>query len=302
MMTKYIYIIGSGHSGSTLLDLILGAHSQIFSIGEIKQFEKYIRERKLCTCGRVVTECSFWSEVRNEILQKKQIDIFKEPEKFPLQFDSKKNSFFDKLQYFLVIAAAGNKAVYALINLFTKREKQIVSNLLCIYDAAGKTSGKSIVVDSSKTPLVMKWLWLNNPKEFKIIYLVRDGRGVLASNLRKNKKLKNAITEWANTHKLIRLLFKKISENQYLKIKYESICENPEREIKLICDFVGVRFESQMLNYTSRVLHNIDGNRMRFSTSNEIKLDEKWKKDLDSYSLLVFDKFGKQVNLSIGYE
>jgi hypothetical protein len=301
-MTKYIYIIGSGHSGSTLLDLILGTHSQIFSIGEIKQFEKYIRERKLCTCGKVVTECSFWSEVRSEILQKKRIDIFKEPEKFPLQFDSEKKSFFDRLRYFLVIAAAGNKTVYALVNLFTKREKQIVSNLLCIYDTARKIIRKNIIVDSSKNPLVMKWLWLNSPKEFKIIYLVRDGRGVLASNLRKNKKLKNAITEWANTHKLIGLLFRKISKEHYLKIKYESICQNPEREIKLICDFIGVRFEPQMLNYTSRVLHNIDGNRMRFSTSNEIKLDEKWKKDLDSYSLLVFDKLGKQVNLSIGYE
>jgi bifunctional enzyme CysN/CysC len=37
MKTKVIYIIGSAHSGSTLLDLILGTHSRIAGVGEVNE-------------------------------------------------------------------------------------------------------------------------------------------------------------------------------------------------------------------------------------------------------------------------
>lgn len=32
---RLIYIVGTAHSGSTLLDLILNAHPQIVSVGEL---------------------------------------------------------------------------------------------------------------------------------------------------------------------------------------------------------------------------------------------------------------------------
>lgn len=35
MEIRVIYVTGKGHSGSTLLDLILGNHSQIESVGEL---------------------------------------------------------------------------------------------------------------------------------------------------------------------------------------------------------------------------------------------------------------------------
>ena len=35
---KVVFIMGAGHCGSTLLDLIVGSHSNAFSLGEFKQF------------------------------------------------------------------------------------------------------------------------------------------------------------------------------------------------------------------------------------------------------------------------
>lgn len=55
---KLIYILGSGHSGSTLTDLILGSHSSIESVGELFQLPEYVSpdsnradDRRICTCG-----------------------------------------------------------------------------------------------------------------------------------------------------------------------------------------------------------------------------------------------------------
>ena len=70
---KIAYITGLGRSGSTLLDLILAAHSQAFSVGEVKTLNRYTaasaterndNPRQSCTCGAdSVWVCPVWSQV-----------------------------------------------------------------------------------------------------------------------------------------------------------------------------------------------------------------------------------------------
>ncbi len=51
------FIAGAGHSGSTLLGLILGSHSAVFYGGEIKKYQS--GPKRLCRrCG---PDCSIWS-------------------------------------------------------------------------------------------------------------------------------------------------------------------------------------------------------------------------------------------------
>ena len=45
-----IYITSRGHSGSTLLAHLLGAHPFIVGVGEIKMLSQDKDERKLCSC------------------------------------------------------------------------------------------------------------------------------------------------------------------------------------------------------------------------------------------------------------
>ena len=62
-MTKYVYICSAGHSGSTLLDLLLGSHSRIASLGEIDQLSKNIALNTLCACGEPVRSCVLWRDI-----------------------------------------------------------------------------------------------------------------------------------------------------------------------------------------------------------------------------------------------
>jgi len=39
-----VFIVGSGHSGSTILDRLSGHHSQAFSIGEIVNFHYELKK------------------------------------------------------------------------------------------------------------------------------------------------------------------------------------------------------------------------------------------------------------------
>ena len=45
-MVKVIFIASLSHSGSTLLDLMLNAHPQVASVGELKQLGRFARLEK----------------------------------------------------------------------------------------------------------------------------------------------------------------------------------------------------------------------------------------------------------------
>lgn len=45
-MHTLVYILGAGHSGSTLLDMLLNAHSDTGGLGEISAIHRYLGQRE----------------------------------------------------------------------------------------------------------------------------------------------------------------------------------------------------------------------------------------------------------------
>jgi hypothetical protein len=68
-VVKVIFIASLSHSGSTLLDLMLNAHPEVASVGELKQLGRFARLEKpnrqlRCTCGaESLLSCKFWTRV-----------------------------------------------------------------------------------------------------------------------------------------------------------------------------------------------------------------------------------------------
>lgn len=68
---RVIYIAGTSHSGSTLLDLMLNAHPAILSAGEVLKLNRQLGIKNArkgthaqCSCGAPsLWECRFWSGV-----------------------------------------------------------------------------------------------------------------------------------------------------------------------------------------------------------------------------------------------
>jgi hypothetical protein len=66
---KVIFVASLSHSGSTLLDLMLNAHPDVVSVGELKQLGRFARSEKPrpqlnCTCGaESLMSCDFWGGV-----------------------------------------------------------------------------------------------------------------------------------------------------------------------------------------------------------------------------------------------
>lgn len=68
-MKKLVFIASLSHSGSTILDLILGGHSRFVGLGEIVRVLRpgptgLEKTRKLlCSCNKEMDQCVFWGKV-----------------------------------------------------------------------------------------------------------------------------------------------------------------------------------------------------------------------------------------------
>ena len=78
-MTKYVFICSHRHSGSTLLDLILGSHSKIESLGEISFLSQDLALNTPCSCGTPVRQCKVWSRVVERLSATTGLDIMANP-------------------------------------------------------------------------------------------------------------------------------------------------------------------------------------------------------------------------------
>src|SRR3954453_3522671 len=64
MKKKIIYIAGYSRSGSTILDIMLSSHPEIFGTGELGNLFDYWSEGiRTCTCEQIYNRCPFWKNL-----------------------------------------------------------------------------------------------------------------------------------------------------------------------------------------------------------------------------------------------
>jgi len=63
---KVVLIAGSGHGGTTILNMILGQHPDIFATGKLRDFPDggLFVDDNVCSCGEAAAACPFWADVR----------------------------------------------------------------------------------------------------------------------------------------------------------------------------------------------------------------------------------------------
>src|SRR3954453_10920734 len=64
----YLYIMSRPHSGSTILDILLGGSARITGCGEVVLgLRRHGDGVYACSCGQLLDACPFWREVRGRI-------------------------------------------------------------------------------------------------------------------------------------------------------------------------------------------------------------------------------------------
>lgn len=307
---KAIYICSTGHSGSTLLDMILGSHPQIGSLGEVVMLPMDMDLHTKCTCDADINTCDVWSKVISTLSSQYGVDFRLKPELLDLGFVG---SSFRKASYMKFGYVYRGRAL-RLTRSFLLRHFSVFSELVFsmnakqidktvkVYEAFAKVANKDVVVDSSKVYLRAIELYRKMEAGLKTIFLVRDGRAVTASYMRHGFSLQASVDVWLNHNsRSLPLLHKYINEKDFMVLRYEDLITNPERELKRICQLVGIEYQEAMLDFTSTLHHNVSGNNIRFLKSSKLVLDEKWRKVLSSEQLAYFENRAGSMNRQFGY-
>lgn len=252
---KIILIVSCGYSGSTLLDLILGSHSDIIGLGELKDFDLCLDSNQLCTCWKLHSRCPFWNTVRQKIAHR-------------------------------------NEGLSFRINPPGVSSAEILNRTIEVYSAIHHVSSTNFLVDSSKGPDRARLLQESGQIESYIIHLIRDGRGVAFSYVKRGESFKSAASHWVELNLRILAWLRGTNVPPHITVRYEELATQADNVVSNVCRFLGVSWEPSMLFYRDGEHHNISGNHMRFLRSRafeKLYVDVEWKSRLTADQLAIFN-------------
>ena len=244
-----LLIRGLGHSGSTLLDLILGAHPSVVGLGEASrvllsssadEFASYQLNdwrsvyNKPCTCGSMLDECELWSRF------------------FSNWPNRRKESFED--EFSRLISPLSSQSIDWIVESYQSDER-----LLDLHRSV---------------------------RPVRVIHLTRDVRSWIHSEARRGVTRfgRGRSVGWRGLQRWVRVnwkLEKKLRQSslQSFRLGYEELALAPEASLKLLCDWLKIDFCWDMMqpkDFSSS--HIIAGNRMRYLAGrrNRIEYDGAW--------------------------
>ena len=253
-MAGLLLIRGLGHSGSTILDLALGAHPRMVGLGEAvrilqrpqpgedhrgpAQLRQDLKHQRLCTCGKVAAACPVWGDL---------LEWLPSHDHLPLA---------DKL---LELLAAVER------------------------NASDQNGRLDWVVESYQDDLDTPGLDLAG-REIRILYLVRDVRSWVHSRTRDARKKGEllpgllSLGRWWRANRRFQRQFNQCGKPVFV-LGYEEFALAPEQTLTRLCDWLGVAFAPAMLHPGPvSKSHILAGNRMRFDPSKtaQISYDSDW--------------------------
>jgi Sulfotransferase family len=275
-----LFVVGSGRSGSTLLDLLLGQIGGFFSTGELHSlWWAGILEGRRCGCGLSVNDCPVWRGV----IARSSADGL--PRSDALRVTRLQRSVPGPVGAWFL--AHGRGRPREDLDRYGRR-------LVETYRGIAEASGARVVVDSSKHPGVGALLpRLAGIRPF-FVHLVRDPRGVAHSWRRRKPATDRYGTlemerfyagasagRWVLEQAAGRALCR-ANPGSSLEMRYEDLARDPTREVGRILAMVGEDPSRAAVLGADHVdlqtTHTVSGNPVRLQAGPvQIAMDDEWR-------------------------
>jgi hypothetical protein len=320
---RLAYLLAASHSGSTLLAMLLGAHPDIVTVGELKATNLGDPDRYRCSCGTLIRECGFWRDVSAAMaargvpfdITRAGTDILSPP-----------SPYLRRLLRPLHRGWAAERARDAALSLSPAWHAHLahfqeVNGALvrCL----GDLRGRKVVVDSSKVGMRLKYLLRNPALDVSVVRLVRDGRAVALTymdpahfadakdpSLREGGKggdraaerlpMLAAAREWRRSNEEAEAILAGLPSSRALVIRYEDLCRDPSAVLDRVAAHLGLPALGDRWKLRG-FEHHVVGNGMRLDTTTEVRLDERWRETLGPDDLAAFDSVAGAMNRRLGY-
>lgn len=226
MYTGPLFIVGVSRSGTKLLRDLLNNNENVFLTDSethfIPYFLRYLGDKNFKSI--IELKKSFYSE-----LVKTSFYLRKSKDGIELSFKE-----FDRI-------TQNSQNLQSLIEIVLKYYSvKPEYNINCSQN----------IIWGDKTPSYLYEIELLKKyfPQAKFIHMIRDPRDVSLSFQKSwGKNLFSSAHKWNTSLNITNSKIPKLV-NDYLEIKYENLTANPISEMKSVCNFIGINFESSMLN------------------------------------------------------
>jgi hypothetical protein len=298
-MRKLIYILGVANCGSTLLTKLLGAHSQVATVGELKAQKIADVNTYRCGCGTIIAQCQFWKAVQAACARKglsiNLADLGTHFERgTPLQrkimHTPVRGPLFEALRN---VALRTYPGLHPLMS-------RILETNATLMDAICEVQRKEVFLDGSKDPTRLIYFQQSRRFDLKAIHLVRDGRAVACSYKKKGiTDFGYCIQSWKSKALECARASHAFASTELMCLRYEDLCQDVPGTLTSLTEFIGLPREE--FGCGLDVEQHIIGHNMRLSTGRQISVREEWKELLSEQELAAFDAEGSQVNALYDY-
>jgi hypothetical protein len=324
-MIRLTYILAASHSGSTLLAMLLGAHPDVCTVGELKWTSMGDVDQYRCSCGELIKKCGFWTGVR-ETMRDKGLEF--EFDNVRTDVKASASPFERRLLSPLhrgPLLERIRDAALALSPGWAQRLRAHQARNRALMETVLNRTGRDVLVDSSKVGIRLKYLLRIPDVDIRIVRMIRDGRAValtytdpagfadtsnpalkgggsgdVASREHLRLPMQRAAREWRRSNEEAASILQELPTSQWTTLRYEDLCARPEEELRRLFTFIGVDPGKSRMDFRSTD-HHVVGNGMRFDTTTEIRIDERWRKVLGPGDLETFASVAGSLNRGLGY-
>jgi hypothetical protein len=303
---RYAYVVGAGHSGSTLVSFLLNTHPSVLSIGEMHAPSFVWRDTgfKMCSCGSPIKGCPFFRAMAGRFEAE---GASFDPEGWDLQVRPYGNALLDRL-------AAGSLRHTALesvrdalawnlpgpggrLRALAEANRRFVRHAL-------ELTGTDVFVDANKEPIRISFLRRAMDLPVRFVHLVRDPRAYANSRIRDRRiPAARAARDWWRTHSNAERLLATVPARDRYLLRYEDLCRDPGRVLGEVGEFLGVG-PIAVPDDLGAAEHHIMGNKMRLSRdrTTRIRLDDSWKRALADGQVADVVRIAGPLARALGFE
>ncbi|WP_029897881.1 sulfotransferase family protein [Desulfohalovibrio reitneri] len=188
--------------------------------------------------------------------------------------------------------------------------RDLSSAIDAVYSAHAAKAGKTRWGD--KTPSYVYHADLLNElfPECKFIHLVRDGRDVARSVVRRHwgpDDLVSALREWARKVEVCDKMLRMLPPGRRSTLRYEDLVEKPGDSLRGLCEFLDLPFEESMLQYQGRSAEKLGQRRSSTYHSGLMGAPSKdfvqqWKREMSPVDQSIAQEVAGEMLDYFGYE
>jgi hypothetical protein len=280
---RILYVAGLPRSGSTVLGCVLGTLPDTIFVGELAFFWRRFAAGELCSCGKPLPDCHFWSVV----VEKAFGQLTREE---ATELNNLEQRVVRRLRLLGLMPVRWSTHWAKRINIMLEERRRL-------YRSICEAANAECIVDSGKEVTFGSLMARLNNTSFSTIHLVRDPRGVAFSwqkqvrsdsepgDMPRSPAIKTA-ARWTSVNLFVQLCLKRLS-NAYSRVRYEDLVAYPDeitREIShATSNTVGSHGSMGHRVWPENEYHLVGSNpgvRRLLGDDLRLTLDEEWRTQL----------------------